>query len=244
MAGPQDPDLRRPCACGVARTRGKAIPIINALASYLPHFLALTASSPFRSGQDTGLASSRAIIFGALPHCGPAAPALRTGASSRSTWTRCCGPAPSAASRRSGGTSGRIPTSARSRSACSTARPPLREVGMVAALCAVPGAAVRLPARPGLPARRVRRPGSFATTSGVPRDMVLTRRSSPTSQGPRRRCATSCTSSSASWSPSLTGLVVLEELQVASEVLEYGASYERQRAILADGGDLTGVLTR
>ena len=49
----------------------KAIPIVNALAGYLPHFLALTASSPFWSGHDTGLASSRAVIFGGLPTSGP-----------------------------------------------------------------------------------------------------------------------------------------------------------------------------
>ena len=50
---------------------GTAIPIINALAKYLPHFLALTASSPYWNGQDTGLASSRAVVFDALPTAGP-----------------------------------------------------------------------------------------------------------------------------------------------------------------------------
>jgi carboxylate-amine ligase len=49
----------------------KAIPIVNALSGYLPHFLALTASSPYWCGSDTGLASSRAIVFGALPTAGP-----------------------------------------------------------------------------------------------------------------------------------------------------------------------------
>ena len=56
------------------RDGSKAIPIVNALAAYLPHFLALTASSPFWSGQDTGLASSRAIVFGGLPTSGPPQP--------------------------------------------------------------------------------------------------------------------------------------------------------------------------
>src|SRR6202451_1963211 len=49
----------------------KAIPIVNALAAYLPHFLAITASSPFWCGYDTGLASSRSVTFGALPTAGP-----------------------------------------------------------------------------------------------------------------------------------------------------------------------------
>ncbi len=53
------------------RDQSKAILIVNALAAYLPHFLALTASSPFWGGQDTGLASGRAIIFGGLPTSGP-----------------------------------------------------------------------------------------------------------------------------------------------------------------------------
>ncbi|HWG62929.1 MAG TPA: glutamate--cysteine ligase [Streptosporangiaceae bacterium] len=53
------------------RDGSKAIPIVNALAAYLPHFLALTASSPYWGGHDTGLASSRAVIFGELPTAGP-----------------------------------------------------------------------------------------------------------------------------------------------------------------------------
>ncbi len=53
------------------RSREKAVPIVNALTKYLPHFLALTASSPFWNGHDTGLASSRSIVFGALPTAGP-----------------------------------------------------------------------------------------------------------------------------------------------------------------------------
>lgn len=51
--------------------RDKVIPIVNALAAHLPHFLALTSSSPFWGGKDTGLASSRAIVFGSLPTAGP-----------------------------------------------------------------------------------------------------------------------------------------------------------------------------
>src|SRR6201998_4705815 len=53
------------------RDGSKGIPIVNALDAYLPHFLAFTASSPFWSGHDTGLASSRAVIFGGLPTAGP-----------------------------------------------------------------------------------------------------------------------------------------------------------------------------
>src|ERR687886_12884 len=55
------------------RAPEKAIPIVNALTQYLPHFLALSASSPFWAGCDTGLASARTKVFegmptGGLPH--------------------------------------------------------------------------------------------------------------------------------------------------------------------------------
>ncbi|CAM4019754.1 glutamate--cysteine ligase [Nocardiopsis rhodophaea] len=53
------------------RSAEKAVPTVNALSKYLPHFLALTASSPFWSGHDTGLASARSVVFGALPTAGP-----------------------------------------------------------------------------------------------------------------------------------------------------------------------------
>lgn len=51
-------------------SRDKVLPIVNAMAGYLPHFLALTASSPFWIGYDTGLASARSKVFEALPRAG------------------------------------------------------------------------------------------------------------------------------------------------------------------------------
>jgi YbdK family carboxylate-amine ligase len=48
----------------------KVIPIVNALTQYVPHFLALSASSPFWVGADTGLASVRTKIFEQLPTAG------------------------------------------------------------------------------------------------------------------------------------------------------------------------------
>jgi carboxylate-amine ligase len=52
------------------RSAEKAIAISNALSAYLPHLLALSASSPFWLGSDTGLASSRSKIFEHLPTAG------------------------------------------------------------------------------------------------------------------------------------------------------------------------------
>jgi glutamate---cysteine ligase / carboxylate-amine ligase len=52
------------------RDRDKAMPILNALTTYIPHLLALSASSPFWVGADTGLASARCKVFEALPTAG------------------------------------------------------------------------------------------------------------------------------------------------------------------------------
>jgi carboxylate-amine ligase len=52
------------------RAADKAIPIVNALLAYLPHFLSLSASSPYWMGADTGLASYRSKVFEALPTAG------------------------------------------------------------------------------------------------------------------------------------------------------------------------------
>jgi carboxylate-amine ligase len=52
------------------RATEKVMPILNALLSYVPHFLALSASSPYWIGSDTGLASYRSKVFEALPTAG------------------------------------------------------------------------------------------------------------------------------------------------------------------------------
>ena len=52
------------------RSPHKAIPILNALTTYIPHFLAISASSPYWVGCDTGLASSRSKVFEGLPTAG------------------------------------------------------------------------------------------------------------------------------------------------------------------------------
>ncbi|MGY5884840.1 glutamate--cysteine ligase [Modestobacter lacusdianchii] len=52
------------------RSPDKVIPIVNALTQYVPHFLALSASSPYWAGCDTGLASARTKVFEAMPTAG------------------------------------------------------------------------------------------------------------------------------------------------------------------------------
>lgn len=48
----------------------KVMPIISALLNQYPHLLALSASSPFWAGGDTGYASNRAMMFQQLPTAG------------------------------------------------------------------------------------------------------------------------------------------------------------------------------
>jgi carboxylate-amine ligase len=52
------------------RSPDKVIPIVNALSQYVPHFLALSASSPYWVGADTGLASVRSKVFEGMPTAG------------------------------------------------------------------------------------------------------------------------------------------------------------------------------
>ncbi len=52
------------------RSAEKAIAIANSLTSYIPHFLGVSASSPYWMGEDTGMASARSKIFEALPTAG------------------------------------------------------------------------------------------------------------------------------------------------------------------------------
>ena len=48
----------------------KAMPVLDGLVNYFPHFQALSASSPYWSGEDTGYASQRALMFQQLPTAG------------------------------------------------------------------------------------------------------------------------------------------------------------------------------
>lgn len=52
------------------RSPEKVMPIVTALTAYLPHLVALSSSSPYWMGRDTGLASARSTVFGALPTTG------------------------------------------------------------------------------------------------------------------------------------------------------------------------------
>ncbi|MER6900130.1 glutamate--cysteine ligase, partial [Amycolatopsis sp. NPDC000740] len=50
--------------------RDKVLPVLDGLLRYAPHLQALSASSPYWSGEDTGYASNRALMFQQLPTAG------------------------------------------------------------------------------------------------------------------------------------------------------------------------------
>jgi glutamate---cysteine ligase / carboxylate-amine ligase len=52
------------------RSAAKVWPLINALLTYHPHLTALSASSPYTAGADTGYASNRTMLFQQLPTAG------------------------------------------------------------------------------------------------------------------------------------------------------------------------------
>jgi carboxylate-amine ligase len=218
----------------------RAIPIINALARYLPHFLALTASSPFWNGEDTGLASSRSVVFGDLPTAGPPHrlsdwkefedymdTLLRAGTirSIKEVWWDIR-PHPDFGTIEIRMCDG-VPT--------------MREIGMVAALsqCLVQLFSLQLDRGYQLPspATWVVRDNKWRATRYGLDAIVITDDSGATA--PVRDELYELVRE---LEPVADRLGCGAELGVVSEVLEQGASYERQRAVMADGGGLTEVV--
>jgi len=217
-----------------------AIPIINALSRYLPHFLALTASSPYWNGEDTGLASIRAVIFGELPTAGPPHrlsdwkefedymdTLLRAGTirSIKAVWWDI----------RPHSDFGTIEIRI-----CDGV-PTLREIGMVAALsqCLVQQFSLQIERGyqlPSPPTWVVRDNKWRATRYGLDA-IVITDDSGATA--PMRDELYELVRE---LEPIADRLGCGSELGVVSEVLDQGASYERQRAVTADGGALTEVV--
>jgi carboxylate-amine ligase len=222
------------------RDESKAMPVVNALTAYLPHFLALTASSPFWSGHDTGLASSRSIVFGALPNAGPPPrlitwtafeeymdALLRAGTirSIKEVWWDVR-PHPDFGTVELRIADG-VPTS--------------REIGMVAALgqCLVQLFDTQLDRGYTLPCPQswlVKDNKWRATRYGLDAMIVTDERGNT---APLRDEIYELVRE---LEPIAERLGCSDELAVTFEVLENGASYERQRAIVANGGMMTDVV--
>jgi carboxylate-amine ligase len=222
------------------RAADKAVPIVNALSAYLPHFLALTASSPFWGGHDTGLASSRAIVFGSLPTAGPPHlladwaefedymdTLLRAGTirSIKEVWWDIR-PHPDFGTVEIRMCDG-IPT--------------LREVGMAAALCQSLvelfdhqlDRGYTLPS----PAAWVVRDNKWRATRYGLDAIIIT-----DDRGATAPLRDELYELVAELEPTADRLGCAEDLKVVSEVLDHGAPYERQRGIVAAGGSLEDIV--
>jgi len=222
------------------RDAGRAMPIVNALAAYLPHLLGLTASSPYWSGIDTGLASCRSIVFGSLPNTGPppGLPDWKSFEDYMDTQLRA-------------GTIRTIkevwwdirphPDFGTIETRIADAVPTFREVGMLAAIvqCLVQlfdaqlDRGYQLPRRPSW----VIRDNKWRATRYGLDAVVITDDSGATA--PLRDEIYELLRD---LEPVAWRLGCVEELAVASEVLEYGAPSERQRAVHAADADLTSVV--
>ncbi len=222
------------------RSAEKAIAIANALCAYLPHLLALAASSPYWEGHDTGLASCRTKVFEALPTAGLPyrladwaefeqfmealvnAQAIRT---IREVWWDIR-PHPVFGTVELRMCDG-IPT--------------LREVSALAALaqCLVESFDRRIDAGAELPAPRewlVRENKWLAARHGIEAQLIVDE------HGNRRPARDEIVALVDELAPVADALACGDELEGVAGILERRPSYQRQRAVVEEGGALTDVV--
>ena len=223
------------------RARDKVIPIVNALQNYIPHLLALSASSPFWIGTDTGLASARSKVFEGLPTAGlpyqlggwdqfeaymETLITTHTIESIREVWWDIR-PHPGF-----GTVELRI----------FDGMPTLKEVGMCAALgqCLVQQFDTQLDRGYTLPTPKgwvVRENKWRAARYGLDAHIIVD------ANGRTLPARTALAELVDELSPVAERLDCLDELAHVSDILESGASYQRQRRAAADNdGDLTSVV--
>ncbi len=222
------------------RSADKAIAIVNALTSYIPHFLALSASSPYWKGSDTGLASARSKVFEGLPTAGlPQQLAdwgqfegymgtlIKTGtiSSIKEVWWDI----------RPHPTYGTVELR------IADGLPTIAEVGMVAALsqCLVDTFDREIDKGYTLPVPRrwvVQENKWRAARYGLDADIIVGEDGLQPVRAALRELVQDMR-------PSAERLGCVEQLAAVDQVLERGASYQRQRAVAAaSGGDLTAVV--
>ncbi len=223
------------------RSPEKAIPIVNALTSYVPHLLALSSSSPYWRGRDTGLASSRSKIFEGLPTAGLPIQLADWAEFEQLMATLVA--------------SGTIETirevwwDIRPHPGFGTVElricdglPTLQEIGAVAALsqCLVDQFNTQLDRGYQLPRPNtwVQRENKWrAARHGLDAELILDE------NGTTRPLRETIAELVEDLSPLAERLGCAAELSDVSRILEVGASYERQRKVAADnGGDVRAVV--
>ena len=222
------------------RSPDKAIAMVNALTAYIPHFLALSASSPYWVGADTGLASARSKVFEALPTAGLPQQLkdwaqfedymetlIKTGTidSIKEVWWDV----------RPHPTYGTVELR------ICDGLPSLAEVGMVAALsqCLVEGMDRQIDSGYTLPTPRrwvVQENKWRAARYGLDAQIIVGQDGLTPVRDALRELVQDMR-------PAAERLGCHEHLDTVEEVVETGASYQRQRAVAAaSGGDLSAVV--
>ena len=222
------------------RSAEKSIAIANALNAYIPHFLALSASSPYWAGCDTGMASSRSSVFEGLPTAGlpyqlsgwaefeefmGTLVAARAITSIREVWWDIR-PHPDFGTIELRICDG-IPT--------------LREVSALAALAQslVEWLDTHIDRGYALPVPRgwvVRQNKWRAARHGLEAEIIADE------QGRLVPLRSAVEETVEELTPVATRLGCVDELQLNLETLAAGASYERQRRVVAAGGSLVDVV--
>ena len=222
------------------RSGEKAIAVVNALSAYIPHFLALSASSPYWMGHDTGLASCRSKVFEGLPTAGP--PWQLTGWSQFERLMDTLIAARSISSIREVWWDIRPhPTFGTVELRICDGIPTLREIGMVTALaqCLVQRFDTLLDRGYSLPTPRawlVRENKWRAARHGLEAAIVVDEAGTTV---PLREAIAELVDD---LMPVAVRLGCGDELHIAHDVLERGPSYIRQREVVAAGGSLRDVV--
>jgi YbdK family carboxylate-amine ligase len=222
------------------RSPDKVIAMVNALQAYIPHFLALSASSPYWSGTETGLASARSKVFEGLPTAG--LPQQVEGWSGFESYMETLIKTHTIASIKE------VWWDIRPHPVYGTVElricdglPTLAEVGMVAALsqCLVEMMDREIDKGYTLPTPRrwvVQENKWRAARYGLDASIIV----SEDSTQPVRDALAELVQD---LRPTAERLGCAEQLARVQDVLDGGASYQRQRAVAAaSGGDLTAVV--
>ncbi|RYU10692.1 glutamate--cysteine ligase [Nocardioides iriomotensis] len=223
------------------RRRDQVLPIVSSLLNHFPHLQALSASSPLWSGQDTGYASNRAMMFQQLPTAGLpfqfqtwaeyegyVADAFRTGVIEHINDIRWdIRPSPAL-----GTVEVRVCDGVSN----------LRELSALTALthCLVVDLERRLDAGeelPTMPPWHVQENKWRAARYGLDAEIILD------AAGNERLVTDDLDDLLERLSPLARELACEEELRLVAEIPKTGASYERQRRVLAENdGNLVAVV--
>jgi glutamate---cysteine ligase / carboxylate-amine ligase len=220
----------------------KAVAITSSLAYHLPLFLALSASSPFWHGLDTGLASCRTKVFEGLPTAG-LPPSLDSWADFEAFMETLIAARAISSIREVWWDIRPHPDFGTVELRMSDGMASLGEVASVAALaqCLVHDLSTRLDREEPLPGARdwvVRENKWLAARYGLDASMIVD------DHGTLRPIRDVITELVAAMAPTAAELGCAAELDGLERILDIGPGYARQRRIVADGGTLVDVVDR